>query len=313
MKGAIAVLLAMLACLPAHAQDAGDDVVAKIGATEVRLSDLRRLLDAQPKEVRDPLLATPQALDRLVRTEVFRRALVAEAKARGWDKRADVAAQMERAREQALLSSYMGEIARPPADYPTEQDLTAVYNANQAEFTVPRQFRVSQIFVAVPKDAPRAEADRLKKKVDDIVARLQARDADFARFAQANSDHKPSAAQGGDLGWLGEREMIPEMKAVIPPMAKGEVAKPVKTEQGWHIVKLVDLKPQSVRPLSEVRAQLVPVLRQRRAQELERKYLDELVDRTPVAVNEIALGKLRTPAATAPTTPAPNTPQERKP
>ncbi len=282
--------------------------MAKIGATEVRLSDVRRLVDSQPKEVRDPLLASPQALDRLVRTEVFRRALVAEAKTKGWDKRPEVAAQMERARDQALLASYMTEVAKPPADYPTEQDLLAVYNANQEEFTVPRQFRVSQIFIAVPKDVPKTEADRLKKKAEDIALRAQARDADFAKFAQANSDHKPSAAQGGDLGWLVEREMIPEMKAAIPSMAKGEVAKPVRTEQGWHVVKLVDTKPQSVRPLSEVRAQLVPVLRQRRAQELERKYMDELVDRTPVAVNEITLGRLRAPVAGAPATL-----QERKP
>lgn len=309
LAGACAFLLgALLTSLPVFAQEAGDDVVAKLGATEVRLSDLRRLLEGQPKEVRDQLLASPQALDRLVRTEIFRRALLVEARTKGWDKRPDVAMQMERAREQALLSSYMGEVARPPADFPSEQDLTAVYNANQAEFTVPRQFRISQIFVAVPKDAPKAEADRLRKKAEDIAARAQAKDADFARLAQANSDHKPSAAQGGDLGWLVEREMIPEMKAMIPLLAKGAVGKPVRTEQGWHVVKLMDAKPQTIRPLAEVKAQLVPVLRQRRAQELERKYMDDLVDRTPLAVNEIALGHLRNPPGAGPATT-----QERKP
>jgi peptidylprolyl isomerase len=303
-----AALCAVSLGAPAFAQEAGDEVVAKLGSAEVRLSDLRNLLEAQPTQVRDQLLASPQALDRLVRTEIFRRALLAEARTKGWDKRPDVALQMERAREQALLSSYMGEVARPPADFPSEQDLIVVYNANQAEFTVPRQFRVSQIFVAVAKDAPKAEADRLRKKAEDIAARARAKDADFARLAQANSDHKPSAAQGGDLGWLAEREMIPEMKATIPLLAKGAVGKPVRTEQGWHVVKLTDAKPQSVRPLAEVRAQLVPVLRQRRAQELERKYMDDLVDRTPLAINEIALGRLRNAAGTIPTTT-----QERKP
>lgn len=310
MKTLLQVLVAgtVAVCGASLAQEPGDDVVAKLGTTEVRLSDLRRLVEAQPKEVRDQLLASPPALDRVVRTEVFRRALLAEARTKGWDKRPEVAVQMDRAREQALLSSYMGEMARPPADYPSEAEVTAVYNANQAEFAIPRQFRVSQIFVAVPKDAPKADADRLRKKAEDLVARLQTKDADFAKFAQANSDHKPSAAQGGDLGWLSERELIPEMKSILPSMAKGEVAKPVKTEQGWHVVKLVDLKPQSVRPLAEVRAQLVPAMRQRRAQELERKYLDDLVDRTPLAVNEIAMGRLRNPAVASPTTT-----QERKP
>jgi peptidylprolyl isomerase len=293
MRAGCAGAFLLLTVAIVHAQtDAGvDDVVAKLGAVEVRLSDLQKLLDGQPREVREQL--TLPALDRLARTEVFRRALVAEARAKGWDKRPEVVAQMERAREQALLSSYMNEVARPPADYPGEQAIAAVYSANQAEFTLPRQFRISQIFVSVAKDAPKADADRLRKKAEDIAKRAQAKDADFGRLAQVNSDHKPSAEQGGDIGWLVERDMIPEMRAVVPGLAKGEVSKPVRTEQGWHVVRLADLKPQTVRPLAEVRGQLAQALRQRRAQDLERKHLDDLVDRTPLAVNEIALEKLR--------------------
>lgn len=278
----------------AFAQDAGDEVVAKLGATELRASDLKRLLDTQPREVRDQVLNNPAALDRLIRTEVFRRAVLAEAQSKGWDRRPDVVALLDRAREQALVSSYMGEVSRPPADYPSEQEILAAYNANQAEFTVPRQFRVSQVFVAVPKDAPKADADKLRKKADDVARRLQAKDADFAKIAEANSDHKPSAEQGGDLGWVMERDMIPEIRSLVPQMAKGETSKqPIRTEQGWHIIKLVDMKPQSVRPLAEVKLQLVQAMRQRRAQELEKKYLDDMAQKSGLAVNEIAIGKLR--------------------
>lgn len=294
MKGAriIAVLLALFCAPPVLAQGA-DDVVAKLGAAEVRVSDLQRLLDTQPPEIREQLLKSPPALDRLVRTEVYRRALIDEARNKGWDKRADVAAQMERAREQVLLSSYMNELARPPADFPNDRDLLAAYNANQAEFSIPRQFRVAQIFVAVPKDAGKADADKLHKKADDIAKRAQSKDADFARLAQANSDHKASAEQGGHLGWMAERDMIPEIRTLIPTLAKGEVGKPVRTEQGWHVVKLVDLKPAGVRPLAEVKTQLAAAMRQRQAQENEKRYLDKMAEQTPVAVNEIALGKLR--------------------
>ena len=286
-------LVAALQGAGARAQEAGDDVVAKLGSVEMRISDMQKLLEGQPREVRQQVLQSPQALDRLVRTEVIRRAVLVEARAKGWDKRPEVVAQMERAREQALLSSYMNDVARPPADYPGEQDLAAVYSANQTEFTLPKQFRVAQIFVAVPKDAPKADADRLRKKAEDISKRAQSKDADFSKLAQANSDHKASVEQGGDLGWLAERDMIPEIRTLIPSLVKGEVGKPVRTEQGWHVVKLTDIKPQSVRPLSEVRDQLVQVLRQRRAQENEKQHLDELVDKTPLAVNEIALNRLR--------------------
>jgi peptidylprolyl isomerase len=297
MKGAyvLAGLIALLCAPPVSAQGS-DDVVAKLGTAEIRVSELQKLLETQPPEVRDQLLKSPPALDRLVRTEVYRRALIEEARAKGWDKRPDVAVQMERAREQVLVTSYMNELAKPPADFPGEQELSAAYNANQAEFALPRQFRVAQIFVAVPKDAAKADAERLRKKADDIAKRAQSKDADFARLAQANSDHKASAEQGGDLGWMAERDMIPEMRTLIPTLAKGEVGKPVHTEQGWHIIKLLDLKPASVRPLAEVRVQLAAAMRQRLAQENEKRYLDKMAEQTPVAVNEIALGKLRTAA-----------------
>jgi parvulin-like peptidyl-prolyl isomerase len=297
MKGAnvLAGLIALL-CAPLVLAQGSDDVVAKLGPAEIRVSDLQKLIDAQPPEIRDQLLKSPAALDRLVRTEVYRRALIEEARAKGWDKRPDVAVQMERAREQVLVTSYMNELAKPPAEFPSDQELAAAYAANQAEFALPRQFRVAQIFVAVPKDAAKADTERLRKKADDIAKRAQSKDADFARLAQANSDHKASAEQGGDLGWIAERDMIPEMRTLIPTLAKGEVGKPVRTEQGWHIIKLLDLKSASVRPLAEVRVQLAAAMRQRLAQENEKRYLDRMAEQTPVAVNEIALGKLRNPA-----------------
>ncbi len=282
-----------LLCASLVSAQGPDDVVAKLGAAEIRVSDLQKLIDAQPPEVRDQLLKSPPALDRLVRTEVYRRALIEEARTKGWDKRPDVAVQMERAREQVLLTSYMNELTKPAAEFPSEQELAAAYNANQAEFALPRQFRVAQIFVAVPKDAAKADAEKLRKKADDIAKRAQSKDADFARLAQANSDHKASADQGGDLGWMAERDMVPEIRTLIPTLAKGEVGKPVRTEQGWHVIKLLDLKPASVRPLAEVRAQLAAAMRQRLAQENEKRYLDKMAEQTPVAVNEIALGKLR--------------------
>ena len=288
----LSALIALL-CAPLVSAQTSDDVVAKLGGTEIRVSDLQRLIETQPPEVRDQLLKSPPVLDRLVRTEVYRRALIEEARGKGWDKRPDVAVQMERAREQVLVTSYMNELAKPPADFPGEQELAAAYNANQAEFAIPRQFRVAQIFVAVTKDAPKADAEKLRKKAEDIAKRAQSKDADFARLAQANSDHKASAEQGGDLGWMAERDMIPEMRSLIPTLAKGEVGKPVRTEQGWHVIKSLDLKPAGVRPLAEVRVQLTAAMRQRLAQENEKRYLDRMAEQTPVAVNEIALGTLR--------------------
>src|SRR5262249_54000269 len=116
-------LLLVVLLVPAAALAQGDEVIAALGGVEMRASEVRKLLMAQPPQVREQLLGSPPALDRLVRTELFRRVLVAEARAKGWDKRPEAIERMERAREQALVSSYVDGLARPPADYPAEADL----------------------------------------------------------------------------------------------------------------------------------------------------------------------------------------------
>jgi peptidylprolyl isomerase len=134
-----------IALAPAYAVAQADEVIAAFGGVELRVSDLRKLLAAQPPLVRRQLAESPAALERLARTEVFRRALAAEARAKGWDKRPEAIERMERAREQALVSSYMDSLARPAADFPSDRELREAYDANRAQLTVPRQYRVARI------------------------------------------------------------------------------------------------------------------------------------------------------------------------
>jgi len=272
----------------ARAQD--DEVVAKLGGTELKLSDVRRLLAAQSPEAREQALKSPELMDRLVRTETFRRALLAEARAKGWDKRPEIAEQMERASEQALVQAYVNDAARPPASYPSEDELVEAYRANEAEFRTPRQFRVAQIYIAAG-DAARAETAR--RKAEDLSRRARAKDADFAALARSESEHKTSAGAGGDMGWIAENDLTPEIRSALTALDKGDVSFPVRTAQGWHVIKLLDIKPAGVKPFAEVRESLAAALRLRRAKENERRYLGEIATKDSLVVNEIALGRLQ--------------------
>ena len=274
---------------------AGDEVVAKLGGTELRLSDVQRLLAAQSPEAREQTLKSPELLDRLVRTETFRRALLAEARAKGWDKRPEVADQMERAADQALVQSYVNELSRPGADYPSEDELRDAYRANEAEFRAPRQYRVAQIYIAAG-DAARSEAAR--RKAEDVSRRARAKDADFAALARSESEHKPSAAAGGDMGWVAENDLTPEVRSALTALDKGEVSFPVRTAQGWHVIKLLDFKPSALRPYAEVKDSLAAALRLKRAKDNERRYLSDLASKESLVVNEIALGRLQPPKET---------------
>jgi parvulin-like peptidyl-prolyl isomerase len=273
---------------------AQDAVVGKMGAVEIKTSEMQRLIDAQPPDVRRQITGGLTELDRLARSELVRQSLLAEAKSKGWDKKPEVAFVMERAKEDALLQLYMSDIARPPAAYPSEDDVKKAYEANKNAFALPVQLNLAQIFLAVPENADKQAAAAAQKKAADLAAKARVKGADFAQLAKDNSDHKDTAPKGGDLGWLPETQILPEIRAAAEKMEKGDVSMPIRTATGWHIVKLIDKKPPSTRPLAEVRDSIVNQMRLRRTQELQRKYMEEMISRAQPTVNQVELSKLQT-------------------
>ncbi len=283
----ITTLISMLA-VTAQAQDA---IVGKLGATEVKMSDLKKILETQSPETKTALLASLPELERLVRSELIRTNLLIEAKSKGFDKRPEVLQQIERAKDQALLEAYANSIARPPSEFPSDSDIKAYYDANPTSFVVPMQYRVAQIYLAIPEGADKAKIDGISVKAQDLSNQAQKATTNFSELAREHSAHKESAQKGGEMGWLPESQLIPEIKSVLAQLTLGKTSAPIKTNQGFHVMKLLEKKESAVRPLTEVKSAIASALRYRKAQENERKYLDDLVTKSPVAVNQIELTK----------------------
>lgn len=267
-------------------------VLAKMGDVELRVDELKAILDAAGPDAKNQLAQQPAEVNRLVRTELLRKALAAEARGKAWDKRPEVLAQMDRAREQVLVSSYMNSVSRPPESYPSEADIRAAYDQSQNTFVVPKQYRLQQIFVLAPPETDKAAYAKAQAKVNDLSEKARKRGADFAALAKASSEHAESAAKGGDMGWVAEGSLIPELRDPVSTLKKGDVSAPVKTAQGWHILRLEDAREKGVRPLPEVRDQIASALRLRRAQETEAAYITFMTNKTPVNINEQELGKV---------------------
>lgn len=279
----------LLAGLLAAAPVAADEVVARMGKHEVKASELEQLLSQQGVQLTGDAQDLQAGLGRLARTEAVRKALLAEATAKGWDKKPEIAARIRRAREQVVISAYVGSLVQPPADFPSDATVKAVYDGNQKAFAVPVQYRVAQIFV------PAADSDGAQKAAD-LAQQARKSGADFAALARQHSKHVESAARGGDMGWLTEQVMVPAVRPVLTGLAAGQVSDPVKTDQGWHVFKLLDIRAAGTRPLEEVRGVIVNNLRLRKLQEGERAYIEEMIRKTPVTVNEAALAGIRSPA-----------------
>ena len=272
---------------------AADDLVGKMGDVELRSSELMLILDAQAPDARRQLATDPAALERLVRSELMRKAVLHEAKQKGWDKRKELEPMIERARDQVIVSSFVANVAKPGDGYPSEEEIKQFYESNKAQLVAPAQFQLAQIFLPAPEGTDKAKADEAKKKIGELSAKLGKSGTDFAKLAKENSAHKESAEKGGELGWVSEEQMVAEIRRAVSGMAKGEVSPPIKSAAGWHLIKLLDKKAAGTRALSDIRPNLVIAMRNRKAQDMERTYLEALSIKLPPTINQIELGKLQ--------------------
>ena len=268
------------------------DIVGKMGTVELTASELKPILDAQPPEARRQLASDPKQLDRLVENELVRKAVLAEARQKGWDKRPELQPMIERARDQVIVGSYVSNVARPADGYPSVEEVNQFYEDNKTQLQAPSQYQLAQIFLPAPAGTDKARADEAEKKIKELSAKLAKAPGEFAKLAKENSAHKESAEKGGEIGWVGEDQMVAEIRNVATKLNKGDITPPVKSAAGWHLIRLIDKKPPSLRPLANVRANLVAAMRQRKMQEGERVYLEALRTKARPTINQIELNKI---------------------
>jgi peptidylprolyl isomerase len=283
-KAAFLLLAPLLLPLSAAAEDGA--AVAKLGTTQFTAADLNVFVQTLDPATRKQALADQQSMNRLVQLEIIRKAILNEAKAKNWQKRPDVAKDIAQAADAITLKNYLGSVVALPPGYPSQADIQKAYDLNRDRFMVPRQYHLEQIFIASgDKNAALAQ-----KKADEISAKLRA-GAKFEELARTSSEHKPSAAKGGDMGWAPEDQIVPEIRARVAGMAKGEISAPIHGEAGWHIVRMLDTKPAAPRPLAEVTALIVASLRQTKQQQDEQLYIVQMLQKTPVTLDQAAVRK----------------------
>ena len=130
-------------------------------------------------------------------------------------------------------------------------DVQRYYNDNIQQYTTPEQVRASHILL---ETAGKNDAD-VRKRAEEILKQVKS-GADFAALAKKVSEDKGSAANGGDLDYFGRGRMVPEFEEVAFKLPPGQISDLVKSQFGYHIIKVVDKRAGATRPLEEVRAQI---------------------------------------------------------
>jgi peptidyl-prolyl cis-trans isomerase D len=158
----------------------------------------------------------------------------------------------------------------------SEDALYEFYLDNQDRYLQDEQRRARHILVLSQDDEAAAEA-----RANDLLARLQAGES-FETLAAENSDDTLTAANGGDLGVLTRTQLSDELGGAIFSMDVGELEGPVRTDFGFHVVRLDEVLEQGPLPLEQVRGELLSELREREAEDafrdLESRVSDALFD-----------------------------------
>ncbi len=131
----------------------------------------------------------------------------------------------------------------PDPAFPSDAEVATAYEANKARLVLPRQYHLAQIVLTVKPGAMPQDDEEVHKKAEGLRSQAVRPNADFADLARKASQDPQSAEKGGDVGWLREPDMIPAVREVVSGMIESGISQPVRVPDGWHILKLLAMKP----------------------------------------------------------------------
>ena len=278
-----ATAVVMLAGTPAMVLAAPDTVVAKVDGMPITEADLDMAAEELAGQL-PPQATDAQKRDFLVSFVADMKLLARAARDSGIDKTAAFEKKLAYMRDKVLLDEY---VAAETKKQVTVDAMKKLYEESVKSVTPEQEARARHILVE-NEDEAKAVAKRVKGGED------------FGKVAGEVSKDPGSGKEGGELGWFTKDRMVPEFSEAAFKMKPGEISDPVKSQFGWHVIKLEETRTKPLPTFDEVKDQV--------EQYLTRKAQNDLV------VGLRAKGKVERLDAPAPAaTPAPAPPEVKKP
>jgi peptidyl-prolyl cis-trans isomerase C len=245
-----------------------DPVLATIGTETITEADVNALTSAFPERFRY-IYPTSEGRKKILEHAVNIYVLAAQATKEGLDKDPGFQFIMNFAEKEQLARRYLEKKANDLPE-PTEKDAQEYYEQNSAQYEVPASVHLHHILVKTEKEA-KGILKQLKKG------------RKFSELASKESIC-PSKTKGGDLDWLPQGRLVKELEEVAFSMKKGQIAGPVKTKYGYHVLFLEDAKPARKTSFEEMKDYILEQLRFKRQQEYYEKLTKELRKKMDVRV-----------------------------
>lgn len=288
--GAAALLL-----VPAFA--AADDVtltpdttLVELGPAKITVRDFEARLDAVPEKHRREMADDPQRIGQLLEQIARQRLLAAKSGEAGLAERPDVQAQMRLARDQVLAKAMLDHVRdnAEPADY--EQQAREHYLTNPDEFMAPERITVSHVLVST-EERPEEEARALASQVMEVA---RGGEKPFEELVSEYSDDPSADKNAGRLADVKRGQMVgPFEEAAFALEEPGDLAGPVKTRFGFHVIRLEGRKPAEKRPYDAVKASLVERMKERHQDRVVKQYLGKLMNEHAVEADPEIIRALR--------------------
>jgi len=152
-----------------------------------------------------------------------------------------------------------------------DDEIKTYYQSRSDRYKEGEMRRASHILIRADKDAADAQVKAAKAKADELLAQVKKSPGDFANIAKKSSQDPGSAEKGGDLDWFGRGGMVKAFEDVAFTLKEGQISDVVRSDFGFHIIRVTGVRPERVKPLEDVRAEIVVDLKREAG---SRKYAE---------------------------------------
>jgi len=246
-----------------------ETILASFSGQTITLGEFNQLWEEVPEDYKLQLDKS-MVLDQMISEKM----LIQEAKNIGLEKDNDVLEQIKKMTEQILVQVLIEREILDKIKI-NDEEVLEYYEQNKESFTEKEQVYLYNILLETEEEA------------QNVLEELKA-GGDFSEIAKEKSTG-PSAAQGGDLGYLTKGTIIPEIEEVVFALEVEELSEIINTDFGFHILKITEKKPETVKSFEEVKEDIIQTLLPNKQKEAFDNLLEELKSKSEIEINEEAL------------------------
>lgn len=251
-------------------------VLAEVNSGSITTGDFDRELKNLPEYLK-AMADTPQGRKEMLDTMIIRELILQQAAKDGLDKGPEIEEKLQDLRKRLIVESFLKKKVEVESKV-SDEDMKKFYEQNKDKFKSGEQIKASHILVKTEKEAK------------DLLDKLKS-GGNFEELAKKNSVDS-SSAKGGDLGWFGKGSMVPAFEKAALALKEGQISDIVKSDFGFHIIKLTGKRAAGIRPFDEVKEQIKGAIMPTKQQEVFQKIKEELKKTAKITIKEDVLNSV---------------------